>query len=221
MTSIFTPLRVDQIDNNNIVMLHEPFGFHSDVLEKAGLKADIWAQEGFVFDFESVPNAIRGPLGTNKRGGAAHDIVCRKNVCPGITKSIAADVYKEIMDYCDRIDITRFSQNSHPFIPAPVVVPYVKVKDWARRWIKSNFVRYWPGDYFLKWELTSTCQEIYGFKGDPYVTVEEKIEAAIEKAEQVSADIKDIPIQAAPELAEKADKVVEGLEEAKKVESGF
>jgi hypothetical protein len=215
MTRIFTKLVVQQIDNGNYAMLHEKFGFHSDVLEKAGLKSDIWMEAGFVFDFESVPNFIRGPLGTNKRGGAAHDGVCRKGVVPGISKSIAADVYKEIMDYCDKIDVARFSQGSHPFIPAPIVVPYVTFKDWSRRWIKSEFVRYWPGDYFLKWPPDATCLEIAGVECDPYVSVEEKIAAVIDKAEQVSSDIKDIPITEQATLVKDADKVVEGLEKAK------
>lgn len=218
MTRIYSRLVVQQIDNGDIVILHDRFGFHSDVLEKAGLTSDIWLEAGFVFDFESVPRLIRGPLGMNKRGGTAHDGVCRIGVCPGITKSLAADVYQEIMDYCDDIDINRFSQKAHPYIPEPIVVPYVTFKDWLRRGIKSNFVRYWPGDYFLKYLPDATCLDIYGLKDDPYVTIEEKIDAAIVKAEQVSSDIKDIPIQAGPELVQKADKVVEGLEDAKKVE---
>lgn len=216
MTKIFTKLVVQQIDNGNYAMLHEKFGFHSDVLEKAGLKADIWAQEGFVFDFESIPSWLRGPTGTNKRGGTAHDILSRKNICPGITKSNAADVYKEIMDYCDSIDIARFSQSSHPLIPSSAVVPYVKTKDWFRRWIKSTVVRYWPGDFWQKWEMTATCMDIAGVEGDPYISTEDKINAAIDKAEQVSSDIKDINVKESPELAKKADGVVKGLEEIKK-----
>jgi hypothetical protein len=218
MTRIYTKLVVQEIDNNKYAMLHEPFGFHSDVLEKAGLKSDMWAREGFVFDFESVPNFIRGPLGTNKRGGAAHDIVCRIGTCPGITKSLAADVYREIMDYCDSIDITRFSQNAHPFIPAPAVVPYVKVKDWFRRWIKSETVRFWPGDFFLKWPPTATCLEIAGVECDPYVTTEEKIDALIGKTEKVSEDLKDVDIVESQDMVRKADDLTEDLKDAKKVE---
>jgi hypothetical protein len=217
MTRIYTKLVTQQMDNGNIVMLHERFGFHSDVLDKAGLKSDIWMEPDFCFDFESVPNMIRGPLGTNKRGGAGHDGVCRIGVCPGITKSLAADVYKEIMDYCDSIDIARFSQIAHPYIPAPIIVPYVKVKDWARRWIKSEFVRYWPGDYFLKWPPTATCQEIYGFADDPYVTTEEKIDSLIEKTEKVSEDLKDVDVVEAPALIKKADSLTEDLKEAKEI----
>jgi hypothetical protein len=218
MTRIYTRLVTENIDNGDIVTLHERFGFHSDVLERAGLKSDIWMEIGFVFDFESVPNFIRGPLGTNKRGGAAHDGVCRIGVCPGITKSIAADVYKEIMDYCDSIDVARFSQAAHPYIPAKAVVPYVTFKDWSRRWIKSEFVRYWPGDYFLKWEPTATCLEIYGLADDPYATNEEKIDALIEKTEKVSEDLKDVDIVEMPDMVKKADILTQDLKDAKKVE---
>ena len=218
MTKILSKLTTQSIDNRNYVMLHEPFGFRSDTLEKKGLKSEIWAQVGFVFDFESIPNWLRGPVGTNKRGGAAHDILSRKNICPGITKSIAATVYKEIMDYCDSIDIGRFSQTAHPFIPNPVVVPYVKVKDFFRRWIKSGVVRYWPGDYWQKWEMTATCMEIAGVAGDPYVSTEEKIEALIEKTEKVSEDLKDVNIVEAPAMVQKVDAVTQSLEDAKEVE---
>jgi hypothetical protein len=173
MTRILSKLVTENIDNGNYVMLHEPFGFCSDVLKNAGLKYEIWAQVGFVFDFESIPNWLRGPTGTNKRGGAAHDILCRKNICPGITKSLAADVYKEIMDYCDKIDVSRFSQEKHPYIPHSIVVPYVTFKDWSRRGLKSSFVRYWPGDFFQKWEMTASCMDIAGVECDPYVSVEE------------------------------------------------
>jgi hypothetical protein len=176
MTRILSPLIVGYIDNSNRAAMHEPFGFQSDVLKKAGLQGEIWGPAGFVFDFESIPNPIRGPIGENKRGGAAHDILSRKNVCPGITKSIAADVYFEIMEYCDSIDMQRFNHN--PGIANVIIVPYVKTRDWARRWAKSTIVRWWPGDYWQKYELTATCEEIYGAAGDPYVTVEKLDEAA-------------------------------------------
>ena len=113
MTKILAPLVVRYLDNVNHVSLYTEFGFHSDVLEKSGLRSDIWADPGFVFDFESIPNILRGPIGENKRGGAAHDIVCRKGVCPGITKSIAADVYMEIMTYCDSINLKLFLIDSN------------------------------------------------------------------------------------------------------------
>lgn len=174
MARVLSPLVVGYLNNRNYVQLYQPFGFRSDVLERHGLKSEIWADIGFVFDFESTPNMIRGPLGTNKRGGAAHDIVCRIGACPGITKSIAADVYFEIMEYCDSIDTERFRKQNHPWLPVPIIVPYVKSRDWVRRWAKSTVVRFWPGDFFLKYEMGATAEEIYGIVCDPYMTQAEK-----------------------------------------------
>jgi hypothetical protein len=217
MTKIFTPLIVGYINNCNFVALHDPFGFQSDVLKKYGLIDTIWAQPGFVFDFESIPNIIRGPIGENKRGGTVHDIVCRKNVCPGITKSIAADVYMEIMTYCDSIDITRFAEEKHPFLPTSWIVPYVRTRDWVRRWAKSTVVRYWPGDFFQKYEMTATAKDIYGLEGDPYVSVE-KLDALIEKTEKVSKDLKDVDVKGdhTEEMVKKTDEVTNDLKDEKK-----
>ena len=168
MTRIFTPLIVGYIDNSNLVQLHDHFGFQSDVLRENGLQSEIWGPAGFVFDFESIPNLIRGPIGENKRGGAAHDILSRKNVCPGITKSIAADVYAEIMDYCDSIDRERAARNAGTL--GKIVAPFSTFGEWCRRLTKSTVVRYWPGDYWQKHELTATCMDIAGIECDPYTT---------------------------------------------------
>lgn len=190
MTRIYTPLITAQLDNQKYVALHEPFGFNSDVMIENRLKwswrppepwnsqfpaipGDVWAPAGFVFDFESVPTILRGPTGENKRGGTGHDIVCRRGVmetsqavvfvCPGMNKGIAADIYFEIMEYCDSIDQERFKT----WVPNPVV----RLGEWTRREIKSNFVRYWPGDFFQKYALDATCLEIAGMDCDPYVTM--------------------------------------------------
>jgi hypothetical protein len=235
MTKIYSLLIVSYLDNENHVALFERFGFHSDVLEKLGLKSDIWAEPGFVFDFESIPNLIRGPIGENKRGGAGHDIVCRKNVCPGITKSIAADVYVEVMTYCDHINQEEW-EKKYPNIPKDLVtflkdvfenykisIPYIiiksiKVRDWARRWAKSTVVRYCPSSVFWqKYELTSTAEEIYGTEGDPYVSVE-KLDALIEKTEKVSKDLKDVDVKGdhTEEMVKKTDEVTNDLKDEKK-----
>ncbi len=174
VAKILTPLIVSYITNSNYVSLYAPFGFQSDVLKKHGLKDIIYGPAGFVFDFESTPNLIRGPLGENKRGGVAHDILSRKNVCPGITQSIAADVYFEIMEYCDAINTARFKESKHPYLLACTIIPYVKTRDWLRRWAKSTVVRYWPGGYWQKYELTATAKDIYGIECDPYVAKEMK-----------------------------------------------
>jgi hypothetical protein len=200
MTRILSFLSVDFINNSNCAQLSHPFGFISDVLKKAGLRDEIWASAGFVFDFESTPNWIRGPLGENKRGGAAHDIVCRKYVVPGITKSLAADVYFEIMDYCDSIDTQRFEKSKKCWINV-VTKPFILTRDWSRRWTKSTVVRFWPGDFFQKYTMTATAKEIYGMDGDPYITIE-KLNDAIQQSEETTAGIK-----AVPEVDQKADLV--------------
>lgn len=216
MTRILSPLIVGYLNNSNYATLHEPFGFQSDVLKSHKLKDTLWGPAGFVFDFESTPNLIRGPIGENKRGGTAHDIACRIGACPGITKSIAADVYFEIMEYCDSIDTQRFSKEKHPYLPAPIIVPYVKTRDWLRRLIKSNIVRIWPGDYFQKYELTATAKEIYGIDGDPYCTME-KLDAAIAQSEKVTDTVKSMPLQADNKelLINKTEAVTEELKDTK------
>jgi hypothetical protein len=182
MTKILSPLVVGYLDNSNYAYLHEPFGFISDVLISHSLRQvgwelrppghedEFWLPMGFVFDFESTPNLIRGPLGENKRGGASHDGSCRKNVfvCwdgtgPVMTKSIAADIYFEIMAYCDAVN---FKSADH----YTITKPWFKFRDWTRRWMKSTVVRVWPGDFFQKYEITATAKEIYNLECDPYVS---------------------------------------------------
>jgi hypothetical protein len=234
MTRILSTLHVGYLDNDRFAMLDQPFGFISDVLIKhklrqvgwelrpAGHEDEIWLPLAFVFDFESIPNLLRGPIGENKRGGAGHDGVSRKNIivcwdgsCEGITKSIAADVYFEIMEYCDSIDNQRFAAAKHPYLPMPVIVPYVKTKDWFRRWLKSTVVRVWPG-FWQKYEVTATAKEIYGIEGDPYVTIE-KIDAAIEQSKQATDEIKAIPaeVEQKADLVEASEKVTADLKDVK------
>lgn len=258
MTRILSQLVVGYLNNSYYVSLHEPFGIVSDVLIKHGLRqvgwelrppgheAEFLAPIGFVFDFESIPNWLRGPLGENKRGGATHDPVCRKNVLvywpatltteklndpkiqaslalitdpspEGITKSIAADIYKEIMDYCDSIDTQRFEKGKHLYIPDILIDPIVRTKCWTRRWLKSEVVRYWPGDFFQKYEMAATAKEIYGMEGDPYVSVE-KLDAAIIESKEATAAIKAVPDQVVEKTAmvEASEKVTEALKDAKK-----
>lgn len=234
MTQILSHLVVRYLNNSDYVQLYERFGFISNVLIKNGLRQvgweqrpaghedEFWVPIGFVFDFESVPNAIRGPIGVNKRGGAAHDSISRKNVivcwngfCLGITQSIAAGVYFEIMEYCDSIDTQRFAAHKHPYLPTSIVIPYVKTKDWAKRWLKSWVVRFWPG-YWQKHEMMATALEIAGIDGDPYIVIE-KLDALIKKTKQVSTDLKDKDIQSdeTNENIKKADEVVEDLKDEK------
>jgi hypothetical protein len=164
MTCIYTPLRTECLDNTKWFRLIEPFVFDSSVLRKYGLRSRIEGPAGFVYDFESIP-FFRG---SNIRAGTAHDILCRKNVCPGITKAIAAEVYFEIMEYCNLIDVGRFEKEDHPWIPDPIVTPVVIFRDWTKRWFKWGVVRVWPG-YWQKFDLMATAEEIIGLKADPYI----------------------------------------------------
>ena len=228
MTRILSILSVEYINNSYYVQLAKRFGIISDVLIKHGLRQtgwesrppghedEFWLEVGFVFDFESTPNIIRGPLGENKRGGATHDGVCRKNVlvcwngvCEGITKSIAADVYFEIMAYCDAINFTAADHYT-------VTKPWFKLRDWSRRWMKSTVVRVWPGDFFQKYEMTATAKEMYGIDGDPYVTID-KLDSAIIQSKEATTAIKDVPDQVAekPVMVAASEKVTADLKNIK------
>jgi hypothetical protein len=151
MTKILTKLITENIDNDRYVQLVTPFTFVSDVLDKAGLKSKVTVPAGFVYDFESVP-VVRG---SNKRGGTAHDYLCRIDSCPVVTKALAAAVYFEIMEYCYKIDDQRST--------------WQMCKDWTKRWAKWAVVYVAPG-YFHKFRVMSTSKEIAGIENDPYVT---------------------------------------------------
>lgn len=232
MTRIYTPLITECLDNDKYVSLHAPFGFNSDVMKKNKLRwlwrppepynsqfpekdGDIWAPAGFVYDFESIPKILRGPTGENKRGGTGHDVTCRAGViatgvplvCPGMTKSIAADIYFEIMTYTDAVDFDRFK--NHPLIPNFII----RSGEWARRHVKSNFVRVWPGNFFQHYALDATAKEIAGLDCDPYVTLE-KLKIMITKNKEMSEALKDVDVDT-ESMVIKTDEVTEDLKEAK------
>lgn len=140
MTKVLTPLITEDIDNYRFVRLKEPFVFESDVLKKYGLKSRVMIPVGFVMDYESVP-LIRG---TNKRGGAGHDYLSRIDSIPVVTKAIAAEVYREIMNYCYQLEERNWEQ---------------KARDCIRAWVKWGFVYCWPR-YFHKYKVNATYEEI-------------------------------------------------------------
>jgi hypothetical protein len=198
MAVILTKLIVEDIDNCKFVRLHDPFIFRSEVLQKAGLESRVIVPTGFVYDEESIP-IVRG---SNKRGGTAHDYLCRIDSIPIVTKAQAAAVYKEVMQYCYEIDREREK--------------WQKLKDWTRTWIKWGVVRVAFG-YFHKFTVEATGLEIAGVEGDPYVTVE-KLDTLIDKSEKVTSDIKDVQVPTAQKdnLIDASEKVTADLQDAKK-----
>lgn len=196
MTRILTTLDRRNIDNYKYEVLINPFIFESDKLKEANLQYRVEVPAGFVFDEESVP-WVRG---TNKRGGTAHDYLCRSDSVPLVTKALAASVYLEIMAYT--YEITDRSYWQH-------------FKDFTRRWFKWGVVYVAPG-YFHKFKVTATCKEICGMEGDPYVTIE-KLDAAIVQSKEATEAIKAVPETVAekPAMVEASEKVTADLKDAK------
>jgi len=193
VTRIFTELITRSVDNHRFEQLMAPFIYESDILKEAGLKYRVTIPAGFVQDFESLP-LVRG---RNVRGGVVHDFFSCINSDPVVTKWMAADLYAEINAYTDAIDHGRGA--------------FTKVYDWMRRSCKAGVVRFWPG-FFHKRLVEATCLEIAGVTGDQYVTIE-KLEALIEKTEQVSEDLKDKDVESeqTEEMVEKTDQITEDL----------
>jgi hypothetical protein len=190
MTRILTELITRNIDNERWVQLMTPFIVYLDTVQ-----SKIIIPAGFVQDFESIP-IVRG---RNKRGGTVHDYLSRIDSDPVVTQREAAAAYFEINEYCDAIDHTRN-------IP-------IQIADWARRWAKWSVVAVWPG-FFHKHLVAATPKEIAGLDCDPYVT-QEKLEALIQKQEDITEGIKDAPIPETPALVAASEKVTEDLKVAK------
>ncbi len=139
MTQILTPLITEDIDNCKYVRLVSPFSLYSDTLN-----CKITIPAGFVYDYESVP-VIRG---SNKRGGTAHDYLCRIDSEPIVTKSQAAAVYLEVMNHCYSLEERNILD---------------KVTDKLKAWIKYGVVYVAPC-YFHKYKVLATYEEISGCK---------------------------------------------------------
>ena len=197
MTRILSEYHIQRLDNDRFVQMTADFIIESDELAKAGFNPRLVIKKGFVQDEESVP----GIRGRNARGGAVHDNLSCYDSIPVVTKALAAAVYLEINAYCDSIDEGRNR--------------LTMAKDFLRRWSKWGVVRVWPG-YFHKRSIYATSEELYGIKGDPYVTIE-KLEAAIVQSEQATAEIKAVPeqVESKAELVEASEQVTDDLKEAK------
>jgi hypothetical protein len=90
MTVIKSKL-INETINYKYSVIAEEFVVESDILGPLRIPV------GFMHDFESVP-LIKG---TSKIGGVVHDYLCRKDSDPIVTKRLAADVYKEFVQYTD------------------------------------------------------------------------------------------------------------------------
>lgn len=198
MTRIFTEFATRHLDDDRFVQMTAPFRFFSDVLLAAGFDGYGEVPAGFIMDGESVP-VVRG---RNVRGGGVHDCYSCHDSTPVVSKAVAAAMYLEINAYCDEIDAGRNR--------------LVRAKDFLRRWAKYAVVYVWPG-YFHKRSVNATCEELYGFKGDPYRTVE-KLEEAIVESKEATAAIAAVPDAVAekPAMMEASKHVTKELKGAKK-----
>jgi hypothetical protein len=66
------------------------------------------------------------------------------------------------MDYCDTIDREIAARKAGTL--DNIAAPFVTFGEWIRRKTKSTVVRYWPGDYWQKHELTASCMDIAGIE---------------------------------------------------------
>lgn len=149
LTKILDKLIVEDLAGK-YVRLVEDFRFVSGVLAFMGLDPNVSVPKGFVLDYESVP-IIKG---SNKRGGVAHDYLCRKDSNPVVSKFIAALVYLEIMIYAYRHDEETLEEKG----------------------IERNVLHYWnvfracfkcavvvmAWGYFHKYKVNATLEEIRG-----------------------------------------------------------
>ena len=113
------------------------FAYYSAVLNQV-----ISVPPGFICDYESVPIF----KATSKRAGVLHDLLCRIDSDPVVTKQVAADVYAEAQKLRDRM----------------VVKGRCKL-GWRSLvcFIKTSAVRIVPGSfYFHKFTVAATLEEI-------------------------------------------------------------
>ena len=112
------------------------------IYSSAILRRTIWVPVGFVCDYESIPLF----KATSKRAGVLHDLLCRIDSDPVVTKQVAADVYAEAQKLRDRM----------------VVKGRCKL-GWRSLvcFIKTSAVRIVPGSfYFHKFTVAATLEEI-------------------------------------------------------------
>lgn len=144
-TAILSPLIIEHIiGSGKYWRMYEPFGFRSKVLYDLGLQYECWAPKGFVYDQESVP-LLRG---TCPPAGAGHDLLCRINSVPVVSKFVAAKVYFELLEYVYSIDDTNTLKSD-----------FDQLREFSVKWIKTGAVVVAEG-YFHKLKVEATYEEV-------------------------------------------------------------
>jgi len=113
------------------------FGYYSEILG-----CELWMEIGFICDYESTPLF----KSSSKRAGGIHDLLCRIDSNPVVTKQVAADVYAEAQKLRDRM-----------------VVKGRCKRVWRSLvcFIKTSAVRIVPGSYYFhKFTVGATLEEI-------------------------------------------------------------
>ena len=144
-----TPLITEELLGSKYARLFRSFRFYSVILDRV-----IQAPFDFVCDYESVPWF----KATSKRGGVAHDYLCRQDSVPVVSKKIAADVYLEMMTCRDALLLKR-DQATITTAWQKALLKAGTLKRLCRRQAKYWVVRVWPG-YFHKHAVDATYEDL-------------------------------------------------------------
>jgi len=125
-----------------------PWEFYSDILK-------VWSRPpiGFVYDQESVPFL----KGTNPEAGCGHDLVCRSDFRPPVSKTQGAKIYLELQQYYDAMESSEYPDTKWGKICSLTNILW----DKTRRGTKVSVVWIAPG-YFQKHKVMATYTEITG-----------------------------------------------------------
>lgn len=145
-TSILSPLVTEIIPGTDgrLVRYVEPYIFQSQVLYNLGLQYVRQIPINFICDLESIP-WFRGSC---PEAGGIHDLACRIDFDPKVTKKVAADLYLEFMRFC-------YARDNQDGLKGKVE----QVKDKSLEYLKYYTVRIWP-NYFHKLNTLATLEEV-------------------------------------------------------------
>lgn len=94
-TMVRDTIKIERIPGTRLVRLIDDFYFYSVILGRGGK-----IPKGFIYDEESIPIL----KGSNPEAGAIHDYLCRIDSDPIVTQYVAAKVYREFIQYYNRIE---------------------------------------------------------------------------------------------------------------------